>query len=277
MNNVRAAAVQLSLRLLDLAGNTERACAAVHAAADDGAQLVVLPELLNTGITDRHDADFMTEFYASAEVFPGPCTSALAAVANARAIVVIAGFAERDAQVPGLMYNSAAVLGPSGPIGIYRKAHIPREEKHYFRPGDQLGAWTTAHGRLGVLVCADNSFPEAARVAALAGAEIIAIPYAAQRQANPQLYRWLAACRAYENQVYVVAANQCGAHDESEFAGTSTIAAPDGTVLATLGAEEGSAIADLSEETLVRVRLRQTRYRDRRPDLYSPLTCREGL
>jgi predicted amidohydrolase len=272
MNDVRAAAVQLRGELFDSAANTEVACATAHAAADGGARLIVLPELFNTGFADGHSPDLLRELHAHAEVFPGPFTGALADVAAARSVTILSGFAERDRDVPGLVHNSAALLGPSGPIGIYRKTHIPREEKHYFRPGDRLPVWDTPCGRLGVLVCADNSFPEAGRVLALRGAEILAVPYAAQRLPNAGLYRWITATRAYENQVFVIAANRCGAQGEMVFAGTSTIAGPDGSVLATLDDEaEGTAVADLTADALLSVRLRQTRYRDRRPELYAPV------
>jgi predicted amidohydrolase len=97
---------------------------------------------------------------------------------------------------------------------------------------------------------------------------MVAIPYAAERPVNPTLYRELAAVRAYENQLFVLAANRCGQQDAIIFAGTSTIAAPNGEVLAALEDAPGIGMADLDPELLVSERLRQTRFRDRRPHLY---------
>src|SRR5262249_34329378 len=140
-----------------------------------------------------------------------------------------------------------------------------------FGRGARLAPVETGIGRLGLLVCGDNSFPETARTLALQGCEVLVVALAASGLPNAALYPSIAATRAYENQIYVVAANQAGPSEGGTFAGGSTICAPDGSVLVQLDTEPGTACARLDPELLVRERLRQTRFADRRPDLYAGL------
>ena len=122
-------------------------------------------------------------------------------------------------------------------------------------------------------ICADNSFPELARIYALKGAEIIAVSYSRPRMSNPALYHGVAACRAYENQCYVVSANRVGRERDAIFEGRSCIASPTGEVLARSDGEEETILrAVLDSETLIATRTWQTRFRDRRPELYGVIT-----
>ena len=156
-----------------------KAMAGVRDAAKSGAQIVVLPELFRTPyFCQRPHADL----FDLAETIPGPTSDAIASVAKACGVTVVASLFEKRA--PGLYHNSAAILGPSGQIiGLYRKNHIPDDplffEKYYFTPGD-LGfrSFETPHAKLGVLICWDQWYPEAARLTALEGAEIIVYPTA---------------------------------------------------------------------------------------------------
>jgi predicted amidohydrolase len=268
MKGFRAAVAQLPIALHDVEANTSTSVEAIEQAASDGAALVVLPELANVGYIARWSPEFAGEYYARSERVPGPFSSALAEAARANGIHVVVGVAERSSTVEGLLYNTALLITPSGDMHAHRKIHLPREEKRYFGEGDRLEVFHTPLGNIGLLICADNSFPEAARLLALRGAHVVAIPYAAERPVNPSLYRELAAVRAYENQLFVLAANRCGQQDAVTFAGTSTIAAPNGGVLAALEDAPGIGLADLDPELLVSERLRQTRFRDRRPHLY---------
>jgi len=266
-----AGAAQLDAPSFAVADNRRAAVAAVSAAADRGAQLVVLPELVSSGYPGPAEPEAMRRFWDCAEAVPGPFTEALAAVAAERNVYVIAGMLERHATLAGGMWNTVVVVSPDGRVERQSKLHLPREEKRYFFAGDRLQPFQTPLGCLGVLVCADNSFPEAMRALALQGAEVVCVVYAARRTANPETYRWLVATRAYENQLYVIAANRIGPAQDGIFGGRSTIAAPDGSVLDTLDEQEGVAIGQLRADLLLAERLRQSRYRDRRPELYAPL------
>jgi predicted amidohydrolase len=268
MKAFRAAVAQLPIALYDVEANTAAAVKAIEQAARDGAALAVLPELANVGYITRWSPEFAGEYYARSERLPGRFSSALADAARVNDIHVVVGVSERSPTVDGLLYNTALLITPAGEIHAHRKIHLPREEKRYFGEGDRLEVFSTSLGNIGLLICADNSFPEAARLLALRGAQLIAIPYAAERPVNPTLYRELAAVRAYENQLFVLAANRCGQQDAVIFAGTSTIAAPNGGVLVALEDAPGIGLADLDPELLVSERLRQTRFRDRRPHLY---------
>jgi predicted amidohydrolase len=271
MSTIRAAVAQLDIQLFETSANTRTANQAVADAADAHCQLVVLPELANAGYITTWSAEFARDYYQSAETIPGPFSQALIETAGRTNMHIIVGVAERAPKLDGVLYNTALLITPAGNVERYRKIHLPREEKRYFGEGSQLEPISTDLGRLGLLICADNSFPESARLLSLRGAQLIAIPYAAARKANALLYQQMTAVRAYENQVFVACANRCGHQEAVIFAGTSTIAGPDGSVLAELGAEPGIAWADLDLELIVSERLQQTRYRDRRPALYQDI------
>ncbi|MDA3625740.1 carbon-nitrogen hydrolase family protein [Saccharopolyspora sp. WRP15-2] len=266
-----AAAVQEEIGYLDPTGNAERFAKRVQEEAAAGAELIVLPELANIGYPVSAESDDLADYYHAAEHFGGEFTQAIRDAAVSTGTHVVVGFAERHATLTGVIANTAALIRPDASTEFHRKIHLPRLEKSYFEPGGELTPFDTELGRIGVLVCADNSFPEAARVLALRGAEVIAVSYQAPTLPNPTLYHGLTATRAYENQCYAVAANRCGAQGELPFCGTSAIGAPDGTLPAALDDQPGTARAELDADLLVRTRLFQTRYRDRRPDLYEPI------
>ncbi|HKT02514.1 MAG TPA: carbon-nitrogen hydrolase family protein [Rugosimonospora sp.] len=268
MTPVHACVVQLAVGLYDGDTNREKALRAADDALAAGADLVVLPELSSSGFLDGGDVDEHLRFSGYAEAPDGAFVSGLRELAAGRGHVA-AGFLEQGAPPFGRLFNSMALACPDGALHIYRKTHLPRNEKLLFTRGSELRPVATGIGTVGLLVCADNSFPEAARTLALRGCEVLLVSLAAGRLPNPTLYTSIAVTRAYENQVYVVAANQAG----PPFAGHSTIAAPDGSVLAELEDAEGSAHAVLDPGLLRRERLRQTRFADRRPDLYGPLVA----
>jgi len=271
---VDVAAVQMEVKWLEPEANARLMTDGIaRAAAEAPVDLVVFPELANSGYVTRRDPEFMRRYYAAAEPIPGPTTRLLGEAARRHRVHVAVGLLETHPTIPAVMHNTAVLIQPDGAIGgVYRKAHIPGEEKHYFVPGNALPVFDTPLGRLGLLVCADQSFPEAARVLALRGVEILVVPYALRRMPNLELYVGMAAARAYENQMYVIACNRVGQDGDIIFQGRSAIAAPSGELLARAAAEEETIIrARLDAEALLRARLHQSRFRDRRPDLYGPL------
>ncbi|MBF2097058.1 MAG: carbon-nitrogen hydrolase [Gloeomargaritaceae cyanobacterium C42_A2020_066] len=272
--------------------NLEQAMALIREAAGRGAQVICLPELFRSPYfcqTEDYDA------FQLAEPIPGPSTEALLPLAQELNVVIIASLFERRAA--GLYHNTAVVLdGQRGYLGKYRKMHIPDDplyyEKFYFTPGD-LGfkCFATSRAALGVLVCWDQWYPEAARLTALRGAEILFYPTAigwhpAEKESlGPQQHQaWETLQRAHgiANGCYVVAVNRAGfeptPNGQGEglvFWGQSFVSGPDGAVLARGPADQAAVlVVDLDLAAIDRVRTGWPFLRDRRIDAYSDLTQR---
>lgn len=273
--------------------NLRRATAAAETAATAGAQIFCTPELFRCPYLCQ--AEDHANF-ALAEPIPGPATEALAAVARARQMVILASLFERRA--PGLFHNTTAVLDADGQLlGRYRKMHIPDDpryyEKFYFTPGD-LGfpAFATRYARLGVLVCWDQWFPEAARLVAMAGAEMLFYPTAIgwhpeekaeYGAAQHQAWQTMQRAHAVANGLFVAVPNRVGfepapggpAGAGIEFWGQSFVAAPDGQLLASADARGDQILyADCDLAALERARTHWPFLRDRRVDAYAGLTQR---
>lgn len=259
----------------------------VHEAADAGAEVIVLPELFRWPYPAQEMA---AEQFRFAESVPGPTTERMAELAADRGVVIVVSVFEERA--PGLGFNTAVVVGPDGEsIGEYRKAHIPDDplyyEKFLFTPGDEpCGVFDTPFGRLGVLVCWDQWYPESARLAAMQGAEVIVYPtaigviddegpeeHARQRDA----WRTVQRGHAIANGVYVAAANRVGREGELGFWGDSFVAGPQGELLLDAGAAPDAVhVVDCDLSRLADVRRMWPFFRDRRIDLYGDLTKRWG-
>lgn len=277
----------------DRAANLDKALSLTRAAAGQGAGVVCLPELFQSRYFCQTETP---EVFDWAEPVPGPTTEAFAALAAELDIAVIVSLFERRA--PGLYHNTAAVVdGARGYVGKYRKMHIPDDpkyfEKFYFAPGD-LGfkAFSTAHGALGVLICWDQWYPEAARLTALRGAEVLFYPTAIgwhphEREAlgAQQHEAWEVAQRAHAiaNGCYVVAVNRTGFEptpdaadgDGIEFWGQSFVAAPDGTVLERAPAdEEAVLVVPIDRTQITESRTGWPFFRDRRIDAYEGMDQR---
>ncbi|HLB82373.1 MAG TPA: carbon-nitrogen hydrolase [Gemmatimonadales bacterium] len=276
----------------DPAANLEKAITKVAEAAAAGARLVCLPELFRSQyFAQREDA----ALFDLAEPVPGPTTEALGRAAQRAGVVVIAPLFERRA--PGLYHNSAAVIDADGRvIGVYRKMHIPDDpayyEKFYFTPGD-LGfrAFDTRVGRIGTLVCWDQWYPEAARLTALQGANVLFYPTAigwhpAEKDAHghEQLDAWRTIQRSHAiaNGCYVAAVNRVGrerpegtATEGLDFWGSSFIADPFGTVVAEAAADrEAIVLGDVDLARIEEVRRGWPFLRDRRIDAYGGIVNR---
>ena len=272
----------------DLAANFATSISAIREAAAQGAQLVVLQEL-HRGLyfCQREDVD---EFEL-AETIPGPSTDSLGALAKELGIVIVASLFEKRAT--GLYHNTAVVLETDGTIaGVYRKMHIPDDpgfyEKFYFTPGD-LGFTpiNTSVGRLGVLVCWDQWFPEAARLMAMAGAELLIYPTAIGWDPNDdnaeqvrQRDAWVTVQRAHAvaNGVPVISVNRVGHEADPEggagihFWGNTFVAGPQGELLLELGAEAKTSVVAVDMQRSEHVRRIWPFLRDRRIDAYADLT-----
>jgi N-carbamoylputrescine amidase len=263
----------------------DMACAKANEAADQLAHVVCLQELFNGPYpcqTEDHDR------FELAESIPGPSTSALAEVARKREIVIVAPVFERRA--PGVYHNTAVVLDADGSIaGMYRKMHIPDDplyyEKFYFTPGD-LGfkPIKTRFATLGIAICWDQWFPEAARLLAMSGAEILLYPTAIgwideekHHYGKSQHDAWRTAMRAHaiSNGVWLGAPNRVGIEGRLEFWGGSFIASPRGEVVAEAGHQQDQVIfANCDLDEIDGVRTHWPFIRDRRIDAYQGLLQR---
>ncbi|MBK1644882.1 acyltransferase [Thiocapsa imhoffii] len=265
---------------------------AIRTASAQDAQLVLLQELHNSAYFCQVEDP---KHFELAESIPGPTTARLGALARELGVVIVGSLFERRA--PGLYHNTAVVLDHDGRLaGLYRKMHIPEDpgyhEKFYFTPGD-LGFTPidTAVGRLGVLVCWDQWYPEAARLMALAGAEILLYPTAigwdpndAPDEQQRQREAWVGIQRghAIANAIPVAACNRVGFEPDpsgatagARFWGHSFVVGPQGETLAQAGDQEPHILyARIEPRRTEQVRRLWPFLRDRRIDAYSELTCR---
>jgi len=271
--------------------NLARAISHIEKAVASGAQLICLPELFRSQyFCQREDA----RSFDLAEPIPGPTTDSLAKVARAQGVVIIAPVFERRA--PGLCHNSAAIIDADGTLaGLYRKMHIPDDpgyyEKFYFAPGD-LGfrAFDTRVGRIAVLICWDQWYPEGARLATLEGANILFYPTAigwhpAEKEVHGRSQRdaWMTIQRAHAiaNGVYVAAVNRVGLEIPPsggagiEFWGASFVADPFGVVAKEAATDsEEIVVAEVDLVRVEEVRRSWPFLRDRRVDAYAGLDRR---
>jgi N-carbamoylputrescine amidase len=274
----------------DPSENLENAIALIRDAAAQGAQIVCLQELFRTVYFCQEENH---KYFQYAEAIPGPTTERLSTLAKELQVVIVASLFERRAA--GLYHNTAAVIDADGSLlGIYRKMHIPDDplfyEKFYFTPGD-LGfrCWQTKYARVGVLICWDQWYPEAARLTALRGAEIIFYPTAIGWHPSEkaefgerQHSSWETVQRghAIANGCYVAVPNRVGHEapaggDGLEFWGRSFIADPAGQILARANGEKPEVlIASIDSKALETQRVHWPFLRDRRIEAYGELTKR---
>ncbi|MCL5075829.1 MAG: carbon-nitrogen hydrolase [Chloroflexi bacterium] len=265
---IRVGIIQMDVELGNIAANLGRALRMIEEAAEQGAQVVCLPELFATG----YNMEILGErFVELAQPADGPVARALGQVSQKRGLYIIAGMAESQ-QMPGVVYNSALLLGPDGQVkGTYRKTHAFGLERFYFRNGGEYPVFQTELGRFGLLICYDAGFPEAGRALALAGVEVIFIPSAWEIR-DKDLWDVNTAARALDNLVFVVAANRVGMEGTLHLFGNSKVVDPRGHVLAEAAMDrEEVLVTTIDLDDIVKWR-KEVRYMtDRRPELYSIL------
>ena len=286
------AQVTLGLVQMRMTADPERNLATaverIRDAAARGAQVICLPELFRSYYfcqTEDHS------YFQLAEPIPGPSTTRLGALAKELGVVLIASLFEKRAE--GLYHNATAVLDADGSyLGKYRKMHIPDDpnfyEKFYFTPGD-LGyrSWDTKFAKAGVLICWDQWYPEAARLTALTGAQLLFYPtaigwlvpekaeYGAAQQAS---WETIQRSHAIANGVFVAAVNRVGhepgPNEGIEFWGGSFVCAPNGEILARAGAGEETLIVPIDTRKVDFARTHWPFLRDRRVESYGDITRR---
>ena len=272
--------------------------AQVRLAATRGARIICLKELFNAPYFCK---SLKQEYFDLAESVPGATTDALGALARELEVVLIVPLYEKEG--PGIYRNSAAVIDADGALlGVYRKMHIPHdpmfEEKYYFAPGDAVTdvggtaagfkVWKTRYATIGVLICWDQWFPEAARITSLLGAEILFYPTAIgwhpgekAEWGAAQVDAWRTAQRAHAiaNGVFVAAPNRVGFEPEPgtnglDFFGHSFVCDPFGRYVAEAGTDPAILIASCELSLVEQVRRSWPFLRDRRVDAYGPILNR---
>jgi predicted amidohydrolase len=266
----RIACHQLAPVIGDLAGNRERAIAAIEAAAAAAADVVVLPELVTSGYVFA-DAD---EARPLAEPADGPTLAAWARLAAAHDLVIAGGFPELGDD--GTLYNSAALVDATGIRAVYRKAHLWDREPECFLPGeDRPPVMDTPHGRIGLMVCYDLEFPEWVRSVALAGAELLCVPTNWPAEPRPDGERPMevmkAMVHAATNRIAVACCDRCGEERGVRWVSGTVICGPDGWLRAgPPGPEPALLLADVDLAGARDKALgpRNDAFEDRRPALY---------
>lgn len=272
--------------------NLEKAIQLTHQAADRGAQIICTQELFASQYFCQSEDP---KYFNLAESIPGPTTEIFQKIAKERKVVLILSLFEKRA--PGLYHNTAAIIDADGTfLGVYRKNHIPDDplfmEKYYFTPGDRgFRVWDTLYGKIGVLICWDQWYPEAARLTAMQGAEILFYPTAIgwipeekplRGDIQRDAWRSIQRSHAIANGLYVAAINRTGWEKTTpegglEFWGGSFVAGPMGEILAEASeTQEEVLITEVDFGTLDTIRTEWPFFRDRRIDLFGGLTERYG-
>lgn len=287
MDKVKVALIQMGM-VSDQKKNLEKAMKMIGEAVKKGANIVCLPELfLELYFCQKeHDESAFTR----AEPIPGPTTQVLSETAKKHKIVLVGGSIFEKAS--GKYYNTAPVFGPDGKLmGTYRKTHIPHDpdffEQNYFSPGDTgIKVFETPFGKICVLICYDQWFPEMARMATLHGAELIVYPTAIGTGSDippvdpniPEDWEgmWRAAQvgHAAVNNVYVAALNRIGREGKMHFWGGSFIANPGGMILAKADDSGQILIADCDFSYVKKMQESWRFLQERRPELYGDITKR---
>ncbi len=269
---VRVACAQIEPILGDVPGNRERTAAAIARAAEAGADLVVLPELVTSGYVFHHPE----EARDAAEPLDGPSLAGWRAAAERHGLLVAGGFCELGED--GRLYNSAALVGPEGVLAHYRKVHLWDREPEVFTPGSAPPPVVeTEHGRLGLMVCYDLEFPEWVREAALAGADLLCLPTNWPHEARPDGERPMEVLRAMvsasTNRMFIAACDRSGMERDVNWVEGSVIVAPSGWPLAGPPTELGPALlvadCDLAQARDKAIGPRNDVLADRRPELYA--------
>jgi len=253
MQRFTVACAQFAVTPMAVRENVEKALAwTERAARETGARLIVLPETVTTGFTPDCSAE---ELWAQVDTLPGPLTEPVAAMARARDLYIVFPTYERGA-TPDVVYNSAALFGPEGLLGVYRKTHLfPTERKAgggWSTPGVEPVVVETPLANIGITICYDGDFPELYRCEAVHGAEVIVRPSALLR--SFEIWELTNKARAYDNHVYIAACNGIGPDAGGNYYfGHSMIVSPIAQTLALGRGTEDIIAAELDPEPLKRI------------------------
>ncbi|MCD6164369.1 MAG: acyltransferase [Candidatus Odinarchaeota archaeon] len=259
------AAVQIAPKLGNLEENIVKTCTFIEKAVEQGARLIVLPELSNSGYNFKNRQQALE---CSEPIPNGPTIKEWEKLARRHNVWIIGGINER---YKDKLYNSAVILGPEGYVGKYRKLHLFAKEKFIFQPGDlQLEGIKTGDFTFGVMICFDWAFPEVARVLTLKGAEIVCHPANLVLPYGQKAMR----IRSLENHIFTITANRVGKEKDLMFTGQSQITDVKGEVLARGSKNKEEIITaeiNIDEARNKKITPYNDLLKDRRPEYYSLL------
>ena len=266
---IKLALAQISSKREDKAVNLLKIENLTRHAKDQGADLVIFPELCLTGYIVKD------QFYEMAETIPGPTTSKVEALAKETGMHIIFGMPELSEKTQATLFNTAVMIGPKGFLGKYRKMYLPThsvfEEKRYFRPGYETAAIRTELGNIGLCICYDIFFPEVIRLTRLKGAQLI-VCISASPAVRRSYFETLTCARAIENTAYLAYVNLAGVQDGLQFWGGSRLVSPNGDVLAKAKYdEEDFAVCEVDFRDIRTAETFIPTLRDLRPELFDKL------
>jgi len=268
-NKIKLALAQMSCAIGEKETNLEKMEELVTKAKEQSAELIIFPELCLTGYTNRD------QFYELAETVPGAATERIEKIARRNGLHVVFGMPELSKRTRGTLFNTAALVGPDGFIGKYRKTHLPThsvfEEKRYFRLGYAAAVFETRLGNIGMCICYDVFFPEIFRLTRLKGAQLI-VCISASPAVRKEYFEILLAARAIENTTFVAYVNLAGVEEGLQFWGGSRLIGPTGRVLAKAKYDEPDLVfcdADLGDLRSAEAFI--PALRDLRPELFEQL------
>lgn len=268
----------------DTNANISKAFHSIKDAADKGAHVILLQELFNTAYFCQKTDDSLFDL---AQKIPGPITQELCELAQELEVVIVAPIFERRAA--GVYHNSLVVINADGSLmGTYRKKHIPDDpgfhEKYYFTPGDDdYQVFDTQYAQIGPLICWDQWYPEAARITALKGAELLVYPTAigtlpdedsAMREEFLEAWQTIQRSHAIANGCFVASINRVGQEENINFWGHSFVSEPFGQMLAEAGNKEEVLVTEIDLAKIEKQRQVWPFFRDRRIDTYKPILKR---
>ncbi len=266
---IKLAIAQMSSKREDKDANLHKIQELTYRAKEQAADLVIFPELCLSGYVVRD------QFYELAETIPGPTVKKIEAVTKKTGMYIVFGMPELSEKTQATVFNTAVIVGPEGLIGKYRKMYLPThsvfEEKRYFRPGYEAGAFQTNLGKIGLCICYDIFFPEVLRLTRLKGAQLI-VCISASPAIRRSYFETLICARAIENTAYLAYVNLTGVQDGLQFWGGSRVVSPNGDIIAKAKYDEEDFIT--CEVDYGDIRTAETfipTLRDLRPELFDKL------
>jgi predicted amidohydrolase len=286
---IRTSLVQFDAEPLAARHNLSRMAEFVRAEAAAGADLIVFPELSNTGSVEPLEpgAPMVTKVPHFGEALWQACaepagqeTNGFLALCADLGVHVVAGLGLRDPRIAGAMRNASMLMGPEGLIGCYIKVHQWQTEKLYFTAGDEIATFPALGQRIGMQICYDSCFPEITRILALQGAGIVTSIWASfdaedAPLADEALFIHRAYTRARENGIFFLSCNRAGRHGGHRFYGRSCVVAPNGAVLGALTHDREDVLrAEIDPSEIVRYRSSTGIWSDRAPEVYARALAR---
>jgi len=267
--NIKIALAQIRSKRENKKANLQKIEEFTLKAKNQGANLVIFPELSLTGYV-LHD-----QVYELAEEIPGPSIKRVEDLAKRTGMLIVFGMPELSEKTKATIFNTAVIVGPNGLIGKYRKRYLPThsvfEEKRYFRQGYQTAVFKTSIGNLGLLICYDIFFPEICRLTRLKGAELI-VCISASPAVRRRYFEILTAARALENTAFLAYVNLAGVEDGLHFWGGSRLVGPTGDLLVKAKYdEEDLVVCEIDYTDMRSAEIFVPMLRDLRPELFEEL------